>query len=68
MTIVKTIDWNSLNGKVLKIYVTEPNEAVIGIDEKTGKSYMLRQENIPFILPSIEPLSSKKRGLFKGLR
>lgn len=61
MTIIKTIDWQSLNGKSLKIYVTEPNEAVIGIDEETGKAYMLRQEQ-PMILsfpPGPEPI--KKR-------
>ncbi|RDV26278.1 hypothetical protein [Lysinibacillus capsici] len=44
MTIVKTIDWNSLNGKALKLYVTEPNAVVIGVDEETGRSYVLHEE------------------------
>ncbi|MEY9980481.1 hypothetical protein [Lysinibacillus sp. RC79] len=64
MTTVKTIDWNSLNGKVLKIYVTEPYEAVIGIDEETGKSYMLRQEKPTFFLPETLTMPSKKRSWF----
>ncbi|KOS60883.1 hypothetical protein FJQ98_20575 [Lysinibacillus agricola] len=64
MTTVKTIDWSRLNGKVLKIYVTEPNEAVIGIDEETGKSYMLRQEKPVFFLPGTLTLHSKKRSWF----
>lgn len=64
MTIIKGVDWKSLDGKTLKIYVAEPNEAVIGVDEETGKSYMLKQEQRMFmnIATASEPV--KKRGLW----
>lgn len=61
MTMVNTIDWQSLNGKSLKIIVAEPNNTVIGIDEETGKSYVLHHESpTMFRTMDLEPI--KKRG------
>lgn len=57
-------DWEILNGKLLKIHVTSPDGSVIGVDEETGKSYMLRQkQHMVLNFPRMEePI--KKRGWF----
>ncbi|MEK5215302.1 hypothetical protein [Psychrobacillus sp. FSL H8-0487] len=61
MTITKVIDWQSLNGKSLKIIVAEPNNTVIGIDEESGKSYVLHQEQ-PMMLRTFDIEPTKRRG------
>lgn len=47
------IDWHSLNGKSLKVVVAEPNNTVVGIDEETGKAYVLHQDT-PMMLRTVD--------------
>ncbi|MBM7607562.1 hypothetical protein JOD29_000806 [Lysinibacillus composti] len=55
--------WQSLNGKRLKVYVTD-NNTVIGIDEETDAAYVLHQET-PMLLRTIDiPERPTKRGWF----
>lgn len=51
--MTKQIDWQSLNGKTLRIIIAQPNNTVIGINEETNESFVLHQD-ITTVLRSIE--------------
>jgi len=51
--MTKHIDWQSLNGKTLRIVVAQPNNTVVGINEETKESFVLHQDT-PMLLQTVE--------------